>query len=73
MVAIREEPPMPEEPTPQGAVPPAPSPVPPELLAWAQQTFDAQEFLAGVREIEATGGRTFESLIAEVEAVVRSS
>jgi hypothetical protein len=48
-------------------------PVSPELLAWAQQTFDAQEFLAGVREIEATGGRTFEALIAEVEAVVRRS
>ena len=46
-------------------------PIPPELLAWAQQTFDVQEYLDGVREIEATGGRTFESLIAEVEAEVR--
>ncbi len=46
-------------------------PIPPELLAWAQQTFDVQEYLEGVREIEATGGRTFESLIAEVEAEVR--
>ncbi len=61
---------LPQEPVP--AVP-APVPVPPELLAWARQTFDAQEFLEGVREIEATGGRTFESLIAEVEAVVRPS
>jgi len=52
---------------------PTPTPVPPELLAWARQTFDAQEFLEGVREIEATGGRTFESLIAEVEAQVRGS
>lgn len=52
---------------------PAPAPVPPELLAWARQTFDAQQFLEEVREIEATGGRTFESLIAEVEAVVRPS
>ena len=48
-------------------------PIPPELLAWARQTFDAREFLEGVREIEATGGRTFESLIAEVEAQVRPS
>jgi hypothetical protein len=48
-------------------------PIPPELLAWARQTFDAQEFLEGVREIEATGGRTFESLTAEVEAQVRKS
>ena len=48
-------------------------PVPPDLLAWAQQTFDAQEYLDGVREIEAGRGRTFESLIAEVEARVRGS
>jgi hypothetical protein len=48
-------------------------PIPPALLAWAQQTLDVQEFLEGIREIEATGGRTFESLIAEVEAVVRPS
>lgn len=61
---------MPQEPMPSM---PAPVPVSPELLAWARQTFDAQEFLEEVREIEATGGRTFESLIAEVEAVVRPS
>jgi len=63
---------MPAEP-PAPAEMPTPTPVPPELLAWARQTFDAQEFLEGVREIEATGGRTFESLIAEVEAQVRGS
>lgn len=50
-----------------------PEPIPPELLAWARQTFDAQESLAGVREIEATGGRTFESLIAAVEVQVRET
>lgn len=61
---------MPPEPTPHT---PAPAPVPPELLAWAQQTFDAREFLEGVQEIRATGGHTFEELIAEVEAVVRAS
>ncbi len=55
------------------AEPPAPTPVPPELLAWARQTFDAQEFLEGVREIEATGGEPLESFIGEVEAVVRGS
>lgn len=32
------------------------APIPPELLEWARQTFDAQEFLEGVREIAATGG-----------------
>lgn len=57
---------MPSEPSP-----PTPVPVPPDLLAWARQTFDVQEFLKGVREIEATGGVSFETLIAEVEAVVR--
>ena len=36
-----------------------PEPVPPELLAWARQTFDEREYLDGVREIEATGGRSF--------------
>lgn len=51
--------------------PPAPVPVPPELLAWARQTFDAREFLEGVREIEATGGQPLDAFIAEVEAVVR--
>lgn len=39
-------------------------PIPPELLAWARQTFDIQEFMDGVREIKATGGKSFESLIA---------
>jgi hypothetical protein len=66
---------MPQEPTPQGAVPsvPVPAPVPPELLAWAQQTFDAREFLEGVRDIEATGGEPLESFIAAVEAAARGS
>ena len=48
-------------------------PIPPELLAWARQTFDPLEFLEEVREIEATGGCTFESLIAEVEAEIGQS
>lgn len=60
--------------TPSEAPEPFPcEPVPPELLAWARQTFDVQEFLDGVREITATGGRTFELLIAEVEARVRQA
>lgn len=65
---------MPSEPMPP-AEPfvPGPAPVPPELLEWARQTFDTQEFLEGVREIEATGGKPLESFIAEVEAVVRGS
>ena len=55
------------------ADPPTPTPVPPELLAWARQTFDAREFLEGVRENEATGGEPLEAFIAQVEARVRGS
>ena len=46
-------------------------PVPPDLLAWARQTFDEREYQEGVRDIEATGGRTFDELVAEVEARMR--
>ncbi|MBX9584529.1 MAG: hypothetical protein K2X87_29865 [Gemmataceae bacterium] len=46
-------------------------PVPPELLAWARRTFNEEEFWAGVREIEETGSVPFETIIAEVEAIVR--
>jgi hypothetical protein len=54
-------------------MPPAPVPAPPELLAWARQTFDAEAFLEDVREIEATGGQPLDSFLAEIEAVVRKS
>jgi hypothetical protein len=39
-------------------------PIPPEILEWARQTFDEEEFLAHVREIEATGGRVPGALAA---------
>lgn len=42
-------------------------PIPPDLLAWAQQTFNEEEFLADMREIERTGGVRFEDFITEVE------
>ena len=48
-------------------------PVPPELLAWARQTFDEREHRDGVREIEATGGLSLDALVAEVEARIRGS
>lgn len=63
-------------PTPDDQPPtwvPAPVPVHPDLLAWAKQTFDMREFMDGVREIEATGGKPLESFIAEVEAAARGS
>ena len=62
------------EPIPANPPEPFPrEPIPPELLEWARQTFDEQEFMEDVREIEATGGKSFESLIEEVEALVHSS
>ena len=39
----------------------------PELLQWARQTFDREEFMAGVREIEETGGLKFEDFVEELE------
>jgi hypothetical protein len=42
--------------------------IPPELLAWARQTFDEAEFLTHVREVEATGGLRLEDFAAELEA-----
>ena len=55
--------------------PPEPFPrerIPPEILEWARQTFDEAEFLARVREIEATGGLRLEDFIAELEARART-
>ena len=46
--------------------------IPPEILEWARQTFDEEEFLKQVREIEATGGLRLEDFIAEIEARARS-
>ena len=46
-------------------------PIPPDLLAWAQQTFDVEEYRAGVREILETGGKQLEAFNGEIEAVVR--
>lgn len=47
-------------------------PIPPELVEWARQTFDEEEFLAQVRELQASGGLQREDFIAEVEARARS-
>jgi hypothetical protein len=46
--------------------------IPPDILEWARQTLDEAEFLAHVREIEATGGVQLEDFIAELEARARS-
>ncbi len=46
--------------------------IPPEILEWARQTFDEEEFLGHVREIEATGGLRLEDFITELEARAKS-
>lgn len=46
--------------------------IPREIVEWARQTFDEEEFLTRVREIEATGGLQLEDFIAEIEARARS-
>ncbi len=46
--------------------------IPPEIVEWARQTFDKEEFLTHVREIEATGGVQLKEFIAEIEARARS-
>jgi hypothetical protein len=45
--------------------------IPPELVEWARQTFDEEEFLDQVREIEATGGFQLEDFLPEVETRAR--
>ena len=45
--------------------------VSPDLLAWARQTFDEKEYLARVKELETNGGVRFESIIGEIEEMVR--
>jgi hypothetical protein len=59
---------------PDPSHPPEPFPrerIPPELLAWARQTFDEEDFLRQVREIEATGGLRLEDFLAELEERAR--
>ena len=45
-------------------------PVHPDLLAWARQTLDVEEFEREMREIQETGGIPAEQVLAEVEAII---
>lgn len=64
---------MPTDPTPP-TDPPAPVPVPPDLLAWARQTFDLEEFEEQVRQMQRSGGgKQLDDFIGELEAAVRGS
>jgi hypothetical protein len=46
--------------------------IPPDLLAWARQTFDEEDFLKQIREIETTGGVRLEDFITELEERARA-
>jgi hypothetical protein len=61
---MKPDPSNPPEPFPR-------EPIPPEMLAWARQTFE-EEFLADIREIEATGGVKLEDFLTELETRARS-
>lgn len=56
------------QPTPTDPKPPFVSePISPDLLAWARQTLDVEAFLEEMRQIEAEGGVSLESFLAELE------
>lgn len=63
---MKPGPPNPLEPFPRDAIPK-------EVVEWARQTFDEEEFLARVHEIEDPGGALrLEDFIAEIEARARA-
>lgn len=47
--------------------------IPPEILEWARQTLDEENYLLRIREMEARGGGlSLNDFIAEVETRARS-
>lgn len=46
---------------------PEPMKLTPELLEWARSQFSEEEFLAGLREIQSTGGLQLSDFIHELE------
>lgn len=42
----------------------------PEFLAWARSQVTEEELVAGIREIETTGGLTFDEVIADLDPPV---
>ncbi len=57
----------PAGPTPRPADIPPSAPLTPELLEWIKGHFTEAEAVAGLREIQQTGGRTFAELIRGLE------
>ncbi len=46
---------------------PAAGKISPELLAWARQQFNEEEFIAGLREVQEKGGLELHDFIDELE------
>jgi hypothetical protein len=42
----------------------------PEEIAWERENFDLEAFMAGLREVEQTGGLKFEDFIGELEEII---
>ncbi len=45
----------------------------PEFLTWARAQFNEEEFLAGMREIEETGGVDFATLMRDIDQILGSN
>lgn len=43
------------------------NPITPEIMEWARQNFDEEEFIAGLRQIRETGGWQLKDFIQELE------
>ena len=69
-IAPKEQPMKPDQPNQSEPFPR--ERIPREILEWARQTFDEEEFLTHIREIEATGGLQLEDFMTELEARARS-
>jgi hypothetical protein len=57
----------PEDATPHNGHQMSHGKVPPELREWAIRNFNLEEFMAGVREIQETGGVELKDFIHELE------
>jgi hypothetical protein len=60
---------MPNPPSPPEHIPR--DPIPPDIVEWARQTFDEEQFLTHVRDIETSGGWKLEDFLSELESRVR--
>jgi hypothetical protein len=45
--------------------------IPPEILEWARQTIDENDYVAQIREVEQSGGLKLADFIEEIKARAR--